>query len=138
MPKDAKGHGSNARGGSYSNIDRNLRGPGRHVGYADGTWHISKSGRGYQATHQRTNDMLFSDSLGGMSKKLSDQAAARQLASGPKSAPAPVHDAMVDHDPVKGHLQQAARNALKFGADHVSVKDEIRKAAKSSLPKRGH
>lgn len=87
--KDPQGHGSNP-GGSYQNIDKNLRGAGKHVGYSNGAWRISKLGSGYLATHNRTGDSFRGDNLG----HVSDQLAARALASsGPKSDAAPVHDA---------------------------------------------
>lgn len=93
--KDPKGHGSNSRkGGSYSNIERSKFNPGQHVGYANGAWRITKSGGQYSATHNDTGQMLFSPSLGGMSAKLSDHAAASALqSSSPKSVAAPLHDA---------------------------------------------
>jgi hypothetical protein len=119
MAKDARGHGSNSRGGSYPNIDTNLKGPGRHVGYSNGPWQINKLGAGYLATHSRTGESFRGDSLGHVSDQLaardaasktsyspdssgahnsplvSNAAAARELASGsPKSAPAPVHGGM--------------------------------------------
>ncbi len=119
--KDQKGHGSNSRSGSYPNIDKNLKGPGKHVGYATGAWRITGLGGGrYQAVHQQTGDMIFGNSLGHISSQLTDRAneaasktsysgdargnpssglvsnasAARDLASGPKSGAAPVHDSM--------------------------------------------
>ena len=89
--KDAQGHGSNSRGGSYPNIDKNLRGPGKHVGYANGAWRITKLGSGYLATHSQTGESFRGDSLG----HVSDQLAARALASGPKSDPVATHDAFM-------------------------------------------
>jgi hypothetical protein len=88
MTAPIKGHGK-SRGGSYPNIDNNLKRPGVHVGYADGPWNITKLGAGYLATHQKTGDSFRGDSLG----HVSNQLAAHELASGPKSAPAPIHDA---------------------------------------------
>jgi hypothetical protein len=65
--KDARGHGSDGRGGSP---------PVR--GFQDK----------YIGTGPTPRDVLAG------SQRLSDIDAARALASGPKSAPAPVHDAM--------------------------------------------
>ena len=94
--KDAQGHGSNSRGGSYPNIDKNLRGPGKHVGYANGAWRITKLGSGYLATHSQTGESFRGDSLG----HVSDQLAARALASGPKSSPVPTHNSMASRGSV--------------------------------------
>lgn len=95
MPKDALGHGSNSRGGSYQNIDKNLRGPGKHVGYADGPWHINKVGSGYGAQKQGGPGYIVGKSLGDISNRL----AAEALSSGTsKSDAAPVHDSMMHSD----------------------------------------
>jgi hypothetical protein len=114
--KDSKGHGSNTRGGSYPNIDVNLRGPGQHVGYGNGPWRITKLGSGYLGTHAKSGDTIRGTSLGHISSQLqeiSDRAypgagrspfgadgqnklMADRLASGPKSAPAPVHESMAN------------------------------------------
>lgn len=99
--KDAKGHGSEARGGgSYMNIDRsafrkNGDGTRQHVGYGDGTFRIAKDGGGYRATEQRTGESFRGDSLGHISSQLTDRAAKAELARGnPKAAAVPVHPAM--------------------------------------------
>ncbi len=101
--KDAKGHGSAGRG-SYHNIDKNLNGPGRHVGYANGSWRIEKSGSAYRATHRDSGDTFSGNTLGAISQGLSDRAAgmayqrsgaADALAGGgAKSDAAPIHDSM--------------------------------------------
>jgi len=117
--KDAKGHGSEARGGgSYHNIDNNLRGPGKHVGYSAGgdVWHIQKSNGPksdwYSGTRQGNGDTVSGKGLGAISRKLqadsdtwraralgvsggqpvsSNAHAAATLASGPKSVPVETH-----------------------------------------------
>lgn len=92
MAKDAKGHGSNSRGGSYPNIDRSGFRKGQHVGYGDGTFRITNLGTGYLATEQRTGESFRGDSLGHMSSILTDRAAKAELARGSqKSATVPVH-----------------------------------------------
>lgn len=73
MAKDAKGHGSNAKGGNS--------GPMAAVYTAQ---KAAFANRGMNRAAEQVQ---------------SDQEAARALASGPKSAPAPVHDAMKEsHD----------------------------------------
>ena len=103
MAKDAKGHGSNARGGSYPNIERsafrkNRDGTQAHVGYGDGTYRISKYGNpgsatAYVATEQNgLAPSFYGNSLGHISQQLSDRAAAKELARGStKSGVVPVH-----------------------------------------------
>lgn len=92
MAKDAKGHGSNSRGGSYMNIERSAFRKGQHVGYGGGTFRIAKSGSGYRATEQHTGESFSGVSLGHVSQQLTDRAAAAQLANNhPKSDPVPVH-----------------------------------------------
>lgn len=74
--KDAKGHGSDGRGGSYPNIDKNLRGPGKHVGYTAGgdAWHIQKSNgpksQWYSATKQDHSDSFAGKGLAAISAGL--------------------------------------------------------------------
>ncbi len=130
MAKDAKGHGSSSRGGSYQNIDKNLKGPGRHVGYANGPWQISKLGAGYLATHSQTGESFRGDSLG----HVSDQLAARTLSSGsPKSDTVPVHDSMskpqigtpeFQTQLVKHHQDLGAKMAAE-GRDYAHVRGVI-------------
>ena|ERR1700676_126893 len=83
MAKDAKGHGSDARGG-YPNIDRsafrrNKDGTAQHVGYGDGTFRIAKSGGGYRATEQNTGESFSGNSLSHISQQLSARSSARSL-----------------------------------------------------------
>jgi len=90
--KDEKGHGSNARGGSYPNIERSAFRKGQHVGYGDGTFRIARSGAGYRAVEQRSGESFYGQSLGHISAQLSDRSAAKQLAGGgAKSIVVPVH-----------------------------------------------
>lgn len=105
MAKDAKGHGSEKRGGggSYPNIDNNLRGGGKHVGYSNGdVWHIQKSGNAYQGTHQGTGESIRGRTLGDVSgqlQKRSDEWIAGALGNGhPKSSPVATHPAMSKDD----------------------------------------
>jgi hypothetical protein len=82
--KDARGHGSNTRGGaSAADAANRLRGQ---------TQYPPKGGFRYEGDPP----IEYAPSLiEGMKAKLSDDVAAgRMLASGPKSEPAPVHDAM--------------------------------------------
>ncbi len=94
--KDEKGHGSNSRGGSYPNIDKNLRGAGKHVGYAGGeNFNIQKSNGSKSAWYSAVGNAgtVFSGKgLGEISGKLTDHAAAAELARGSqKSDAVPVH-----------------------------------------------
>lgn len=137
--KDAKGHGSNNRGGKYPNIEKSGFRKGQHVGYADGAWRITGLGGGrYQAVHQQSGDMIFGDSLGHISSQLTARAnetasktsysgdargnlnsglvsnAAAELHSGtPKSDAAPVHDSMrVPDDGKPGGVGPGGRGAF--------------------------
>lgn len=99
MAKDALGHGSEAGrgGGSYPNIDRSGFRRGQHVGYGNGTFRIVNTGNGYRATEQRTGESFAGNSLGHISQQLTDRAAAKTLASGPKSAAVDTHPSMTPH-----------------------------------------
>lgn len=96
MAKDAKGHGSDGRGGA-SNIDRNARGPGKHIGYGGSdVYHVQKSNGPksdwYHAVGQKSGDVLTGKGLGEISAKLANKSAAQTLAGGhPKSETVPVH-----------------------------------------------
>lgn len=100
MAKDAKGHGSNARGasagGSYQNIDKNLRGPGKHVGYAGGDiFHIGKSGAGgYVGIGQKNAGLVSGKTLGDISAKLTRYDGDAQLATARIAA---MHGIQTDH-----------------------------------------
>lgn len=90
--KDERGHGSNARGGGYPNIERSAFRKDQHVGYGGGTFRIAKSGNGYRATEQHNGDSFYGKSLGHVSQQLSDRAAAAELARGSnKSGIVPTH-----------------------------------------------
>lgn len=97
--KDAKGHGSNSRG-SYPNIDMNLRGPGKHVGYAGGdVFHIRPSGAGgFVGVGQKNAGLVSGNTLRAISDKLIqyDQDAARAR-NNPAIAIAQQHDISTEH-----------------------------------------
>ncbi len=58
----------------FHNIDMNLRGKGKHVGYSHGdVWHITKTGGGYQAAGRDSKKMHFGKTLGHISKKLESE-----------------------------------------------------------------
>jgi len=83
MAKDALGHGSDPRGG-YQNIDQNLRGPGKHVGYGLGdVWRIGKGGSGYRAVGQKSNTSFGAPTLREVSAVLAQ--------NHPKSVPVATH-----------------------------------------------
>jgi hypothetical protein len=105
MAKDAKGHGSDARGGgSYHNINNNLRGPGKHVGYAAAgdVYHIQKSNgpksNWYSAVQQNGNDVFSGKGLGAISQKLQERSDAfHERAIGGASAVAAQHGIPTSH-----------------------------------------
>jgi hypothetical protein len=135
--KDAKGHGSNAKP---------IPGHPYHQKTAMELRYIQKdaheAGRNAQEMGDQKGINKYADQVNDASTVLAyrarggaSDAAADRLASGPKSAPAPVHDSMAGsrnsyNDPVAVHLRNAASNALKYGEGHASVKSEIQKAAK--------
>lgn len=80
--KDAKGHGSNTRGGS--NVGRRYTSMSSFTPWPKGTRFV----KGTLATADEVNRIAS-----GVKINPSDTEAARSLASGPKSAPAPIHDA---------------------------------------------
>lgn len=83
MAKDAQGHGSESRGG-YQNIDKNLRGPGKHVGYGLGdVWRISNNGGGYRAVGQKSGTSFGAPTLREVSATLAQ--------NHPKSVPVDIH-----------------------------------------------
>lgn len=63
--------------GSYHNIDKNARGPGKHIGYGGGeAYHIQKSNgdksNWYSAVGQRSGAVVSGKGLGQISAKLSN------------------------------------------------------------------
>ena len=120
MAKDAKGHDSESRGGSYHNIDKNLNGPGKHVGYANGPWRIQKGqGAGYGATHAASGDFFSGKTLGAISKGLSDRASSMAYSRAPYARSAT--DIAAQHDIPTGHLSPDAYAkglADRYHAEH--------------------
>lgn len=93
MPKDARGHGSNPRGGG-----RDQKGLEKRHGLKSGDLGDPRSRAAYRASEALAKgDFKAADAIRrsvGLPGGNADRAAASQLASGPKSAPAPVHEAM--------------------------------------------
>jgi hypothetical protein len=105
MAKDAKGHGSDSRGGSYPNIDKNLRGPGKHSGYsaAGDVWHIQKSNGPksdwYTGVRQSNGDVISGKGLGAISQRLQADSDAwtKQALSSPAVGVAAQHGIDTSH-----------------------------------------
>jgi hypothetical protein len=60
---------------NWPNIDQNLRGPGKHVGYSAGdVWHIQKSNgprsNWYSGVRRSNGDVISGKGLGAISQKL--------------------------------------------------------------------
>ena len=139
--KDARGHGSNGRGGNYKPLPNHpyhqktnaeLRYIIKDAGEAGRNAHEMGDERGSNKYADQVNDahtvLGYRDRtgsgpdadnnklMGGMQTKLSqDVAAGRMLASGPKSTPAPIHDnfrtATYAPGP-SGHSEQPSVNGL--------------------------
>lgn len=90
MAKDAKGHGSSGNGGGFQSAARN---------FADRTRVMAAQKQRAAEFNAHLNDQNYAG-MGPAPAHWGDAAAANELSSGtPKSAPAPVHDAMVGVGP---------------------------------------
>jgi hypothetical protein len=121
--KDARGHGSNARGAMplkghdyHTKSDSELRFITKDASEAAKNMQGMGNGRAEGKYLDQANDaqtVLGYRARGG-SRVSSDADAARTLASGPKSAPAPVHDSMASGERRENRL---AKNAAVRAAN---------------------
>lgn len=140
MAKDAKGHGSSARGtlsrlGIAPGEDYHKLGSAKVQGLVDAA---KKAGYRKPANANGSTGRYFHDSLQRQAARetpASNSDAAAQLASGPKSAPAPVHEAMgkyapnhrdsnaFQHDYHPESVNKAIENSGRFGGGKIGGRE---------------
>lgn len=137
--KDAKGHGSNTGTQGMRLVKTHVLGPHSAKVYNNPEWgeKVVKTFR--DGVYQPKNDYHTSDLADAhgtaMSQlnRWSDQGAKASLASGPKSAPAPVHDSMASQTPQTDALMPRLSAALgssynEHGSRHGYSPDAVNNA----------
>lgn len=125
MAKDQKGHGSNKRGMARVSVNR-------PVGY---TVHAVGPGGEKTLTHSGTLGTVDGKTVNSRDSKVQDRVAANALSSGgPKSDPAPVHEAMRyapnhpdsnahQHDYHPESVNKAIANSGRFGGGKIGGRE---------------
>lgn len=119
--KDAKGHGSNTGTRGMRLVKTHTHGPHSAKVYKNPEWSENvvkffRNGQYQPKADHHTDDMGDAHSTAQYAlKRYADQDAASELASGPKSAPAPVHDSMARPGYHAGAVQNAINSSNRAG-----------------------
>lgn len=139
--KDAKGHGSNTGTRGMRLVKTHVNGPHSAKVYKNPEWgenvvKFFQNGTYQPKADYHTDDMSDAHSTAGVAlQRYSDLGAKAALASGPKSAPAPVHDSMTadqwgTHNAMYG--KRASDGYNEHGSRHGYNPDSVNKAIAAS------